>query len=76
MMEDERNKNNKRQRTSTSENPAAFVGGPTLVTTQRDGDQKNTNFNEINGWLAVSENQSDASCLTESCYTESFLDEV
>ena len=52
MMEDERNKNNKRQRTTTSENPAAFVGGPTLVTTQRDGDQKNTNFNEINGWLA------------------------
>lgn len=52
MMEDERNKSNKRQRTTTSENPAAFVGGPTLVTTQRDGDQKNTNFNEINGWLA------------------------
>jgi len=48
--DDERNASKRRKKNDSRRE--RFVGGPTLVTTQRDGDQKNTNFNEIRGYLA------------------------
>jgi len=49
---DDDEKNASKRRKKTDSRRERFVGGPTLVTTQRDGDQKNTNFNEIRGYLA------------------------